>query len=1083
MDTGSPLSSSSYSTFVTSDTNAQTRTSRPTGYRTRNTESLPTASVSASQTDTGSSPVKSKGGSQRFDIDWTERIGNTVPKFVGAQNLPNGQTAGTYGEDQATNDQAATEDKQNEASITGQGTDESKPVPVETDSQPTGKGIHNYVSDAAGEESGKENSDMPNEISNEAVSAEQSRVITNSVPSLPVVGDSSHEVYSSIPSTSINAEVAAGNMNGKADSKKDNKEESNFSRNYAQTVPAAAQRRGEAAKPSNATKNETTTASKIFDEGSNKNKSDGETIASPVLQTGQQGYDTTEQSVKDEEIKLSGSINGQQQETQAAGESYKEVREAAMSNAESNGSSLVSNGSISGNAAVPLSTMPIDTAMSQTIAARTGATQLPMMATAVPTSKVIAEMKTTDSGNTSNAEDVDSMTGSVILTEKVSYSDLQNDTDRKEDGKAALDLTLKGPSIYYAMNGMDLKNEQTLPVQESTVSAEENEMPSSNDALPLAAAPSSPGQISPGQIVPSQSPPGQSSQGQSSPSQSSPSQSSPGESSPGQSPHALSSQPAQTSEKSYISLYKNSESTSPVEESSIYEQGANVQNENTVQETAYMTRGGFDGADGYGSKSWRQSSPSLRVEIPVERAMQIETHDEENDDKNMTPESEDAAVGKAEQEQSSEEAKVRVIRTIPVTTLPPLTSPIDEQANETITAKPTAKSGTEGTSRFTERLTPTKSVTGDMMALNDKLGIEQVESGDFLGAPPDVTAQHVYTPKIPEQSSTNSSVNNTLHEIFQEIVGGEFHGNETDGANAKFDDSEVVEGSDAAKEKEDSIQNKNKKDEETTNKFAENVKGGEDAGNDGVSTVKDDDVTNELNNQKPEIANDQFKQLDDKASETIDQATRLIDQGATSFDQQGNSLNHDSLSLDQSLKSLDQDSMSSESEPVVSNQDSQTKVDSVDQGEQRGNQEFRSSDQATVDTSQNRFIDQSAQSVNQDESLNGMNYKEIRDSETRNQSRAITRNQLSLTSQNEVSDAASRRDEIEAENYREPNTDDGGDEFMLPEARSNAMDRGLEELLLHPGRMMSETAAEDVADEKENYVEANSMVTHDDLEK
>ena len=308
----------------------------------------------------------------------------------------------------------------------------------------------------------------------------------------------------------------------------------------------------------------------------------------------------------------------------------------------------------------------------------------------------------------------------------------------------------------------------------------------------------------------------------------------------------------------------------------------------------------------------------------------------------------------------SENEQTRVVRTLPSTVVPPLTSQLKENQATTDVRQP--KTGTLPTTKAKKQDLNMEPLTGDMMTLNNKLGIEQVESGDYLDSPQETAQQHQFTPRIPQMvtSNNNSTSENKLHKLFNELVDLDVNNNQSTDAE-------------------------------------------------GNTTSKADSEVNQ-----PPRDDEAIKQESDS-----NEKQKEADQQDTS--KEGTTNN--SKSLDQTSESRNQETES----PL-----------------------------------------QIAKSIDEENLLNSS-------------SADVTEQPNNLTLEQDKTITGTQRDEIEGGDSREKNTDD--DEFQVIRTDEDNDDPGLVRLLLHPENLPPQTVAEDIADVDSDYVLANNVVIHDDIDR
>ena len=1014
------------------DANAQTRTNGPSSYVTKRTQEVPTASVTASQgngaaAEAAGTPQK---GSQRFDVDWFEKLANVVPNVENV--LPEASEAEEVQEAGNSQDVAA---------------------------QSEGK----YGTQAEG-------------ITSNAVLTDQ-----NYVPTTKQV-----VAGSGAPTANLHQELPSKNSY-----------ETAASENQYLYSSAAAQRRGEPVKPSNTSANATAKAP------AQPGQEDGGPADLRATAS-----DSLKQSLPTTGQQLNMSPQEQTMQASSGQQAYERQQETTLANESPGRNTLLP--SAAENSSIPFTAQPaiLTTTLATslpnlapTVAARIETTARPASSTAMPTSKVIAETKATDRQNASEFDAaINPVTGSVILTEKVSYADLKNDTDNDEQNveKKVSGLLPQGPSIFYSEY---MKNPGSYPDQRSSIGVEGNE---EKALYPQTKSADISNMFATTQPNENQNTEGQRSEIQGSESQGSEGQGSVGQRSDGQglAGRSASVQSSLNEQKAYTSSYASQPAFYTPTEAS----------DNGNEKGNEVANGGYGEEATYGL-----ANPSARVQIPsAETDGYTGTQNQNNIDADSVNVMDNSQADA--QEQDSGEAKVRVIRTLPATLMPPLTSPLlENQANEeremTGNAQPSTKAGTETTSQSIPSTRPTNPVTGDMMVLNNKLGIEQVESGDYLGTPAEVASQHVFTPRFPEQTNKTGAANGTLQKIFSNIVGDEFLGKDAvvssesdDGKQTGNNDQDVGE---SKEEKTDEKQEVESKNEENSTQEDKTETETQESKNVDVTSEKENEkpessdqkpessVQNaESSDQTPEFSEDPALQKDDKASELINQTMKLVDQNGNNADQTYQTPNHDSASADQSLKALDQSYLQGGQSFQSPNQESTTPDDEADQLTDQKSLPTVTSDQTDKSTNQEqqstKQSDQRDQSTNQ-ESVNQSATPTGQPTESSNQASdppAITPSKNSSISQNnglapqaDASENAARRGTIEAENVREPNIPDGGDEFEVPRANFDGVDHGLEDLLLHPDRLPPQTVAEDVPDEEKDVFEVNDMVVHDDLDR
>eukprot|EP00112_Aurelia_sp_Birch-Aquarium-sp1_P010957 Seg2316.2 transcript_id=Seg2316.2/GoldUCD/mRNA.D3Y31 product="hypothetical protein" protein_id=Seg2316.2/GoldUCD/D3Y31 len=688
------------------------------------------------------------------------------------------------------------------------------------------------------------------------------------------------------------------------------------------------------------------------------------------------------------------------------------------------------------------------------------------------------------------------VTGSVILTERVSYNDLIDDDDTlgvgDNNNQPSISYTAvpKGPSAYYGTDDLNKNNEAVAPAEKT--SASESLEPSGDlgQTRPFTNASSSSNAAN---------------------------TSSPETQPPTDKVSSSQSIPTEAKSRSYVdgsaANIQNSydegqesyqQAALPSQRSQVESQTSQVESRTSVQDqivghptsSVRVSTSSYDSFERQSDSEERSgvqaSSPTKRVEVPtqvIENSMNVQTSDYGNTEANKVGDIVNSYIGNAGQEQTAQEpsqypdlqsaarntlpngnefktqapviattttegsftvsnhdnadaniAKSRVPRTIPSTLLPPITSPLTDEAPAVAQAavnQPTVK-----TSGPTYYVNP---VTGDIMKLNNKkLGIEQVESGDYLGSPPEEAELHQFTPSIPEELPNNGTTNGTLHNLFKEIVGP--------------DSDEVVDAS----------QNDTKEGEELTNKVDNQV-------------IKDTDSEDDQDNQD-------------------DQDTFIADRtnsNSQSVNQNSESTHQDLLTIDQLVKPNDQELESPDhnKSPIVENIEPTTDkshLESSDQESQSASdydpqaitKDANQSDKAAVDNQIN-LADASTQSQSASEFDPQDIAKDVDQSNNAtvaNQIDQSDESKQSVTSSDTVT--GSQRDEIEGDDNRERNDDefttvrsdldDSGNEFDDP---------GLVDLLLHPDNLPPQTVAEDIDDTTSDFIEANPMVVHDDLDR
>ena len=795
----------------------------------------------------------------------------------------------------------------------------------------------------------------------------------------------------------------------------------------------SAQRRGEAAKPSNATTNATanveeqqeitkTQSSQLNDENSTEKTTSG--TSSKYLPTSAQQVSTSQINVTTNAQKFSTQQNEQGwafANDGSTGNMTQAVNESIQPTIAATTTASMSAGTLASTSAVTSGKVSMDSV------------------SASPTSKVIAEMKTTDRGNASNAGTSIPVTGSVILTEKVSYMDLKNDSDEEEqETRKATEVVPKGPSIFFTTNNEVLNGAETLAGQRSldgvgnqkdtARAVEENKGTSFSDAT-----------------LPNEGE-SQSSFGPASESQGSGVQRS--------EVNAQSSDVIQNQGVQSI----NGETPSIDRQMLGYSEA-----HNDVKTNEYNgERANVDYSQEVGNEN---VAPSLRLQIPSNKQTQTMVDSYQKDRMNSN-----SVKWEGNGEQGSGEAKTREIRTLPATLVPPLTSPlIEEKLNVepsyTANAHPTEK--IEAVARYvtTKSASTTSTATGDMMTLNNELGIEMVESGDHLGSPPEVAAQHIFTPRVPDTLATNESANSTLHKIFSDIVSDELLGNDTEVNATNADLKEKEYGNQDAEDSKEDTSDEKIEDLKLQNDNSANQKvdslGDKKIGKAELaitSETRDQQVgsTDKPGENKLETKNVNTITVIEQAENNTEPSTQSVGQELESKDQ--------SEPTDQSLQTLKQDSVSGEQSSPQPEKELSAATASDDESMNQG--------QILIDRPTNKPTDHSTKT--QDQSA-------ITDANEMPMSQEYTVNALKPAI--EASEKASQRDEVDAAEYREPNIDENDDEFELPKFSTEAINQHLEEMLLNPENLPPETVAEDIEDEGENLIEANDLVVHDDLDR
>ena len=819
----------------------------------------------------------------------------------------------------------------------------------------------------------------------------------------------------SIPTKSMYNELPSKSMFAQVPSKSTYVEEtSNMHGNEVSSSPA--QRRGEAVK--------------VAEEQQPKNNQshDEQAIAATATDLSKEQLPTPGQEVSTSQI-YTPSI-GQQSFIQQT------EQRATVGNETSNQSTAEeTNNSTQLTATTTASSLNTAT-VTPTTATTIGTTKLPSVSAGTPTSKVIAEMKTTDRSNTSsNVEIINPVTGSVILTERVSYADLNNETDEGEqDLKSQSDALPKGPSIFFTTNSRYLNGVDNLGAQRSAVGIERvNEnTPASLDKESIENSDEKSSSYRGGQSSDDRRYEGQGSG-------------------------------VQGSEADKATV-QSSDTQSIVGDPSGY-----IQEQKQSSSATETSDEGAERAIGDYSQevNFENPSPSLRVQIPnneaIPNVVNIEPQERPSMDSGVAKLLDTSNGEKTEgnEEQDNGNEKIRVIRTLPATQVPPLTSPLVDNKTDgghtiTTNAQPTKKVASEAQITTTKSVSNTPSVTGDMMVLNDKLGLEQVESGDYLGSPPEVAAQHIFTPRTPEQPTKNGSANYTLHKIFSEIVGDVLLGNDAEGKTTSDDAKQKEYGDQDAEDSKEDIA-----DDKTEESRIQND-GNKEKANQSVESGRDnqqgrtDLTTQDAGNQKVDDSSEQQSEFsekpssmeNDKTTDMVPQKVTVIEQGTEPASQ---SSSQSSESTDQSLKTLDQGSVSSEN---LSQQPGKESTPST--GPSDG-----STNTPTVQST--KPWDQSATTETNTISTS-LDYKK-------------------LTPLKDEEENASQRDEIDENEYKEPNIVDDDDEFELPRLNTESINESLEDLLLHPDSLPPDTVAEDITDEGESLIEAGDMVVHDDLDR
>lgn len=973
-DVSSPQPNSAYSPTQHKDENAQTRTNGPLSYETKRTQQVPTSvSISTSNETQSKGKDDSENGQQMFDVDWLDSILNATTRIDGANDfaVEKGQKVVDWPSKLVQGERDA-----GETAVQSQGTNEKVSAEDKSGTNIAEAGANREI----------------------APIIEQGNIPTTKIFAASTGLPSENIYQQQYPSKNMNTEAQTSNVYDQGTVKNFYQEEGTTQKLYAPTTSSIAQRRAEAVKPFNATQNET---SKVVEN------------PDQVITESQSATGSTAPSQPTTKI-----INNTQGQTMAMSTDRSSVDAQQTGNAREQEKiilpSVSTKGSLTTEALPTVATAAAGkrtATLAPTMPPNVGTTQLPVLATTMTTSKVIAETKTTEGQNLTGSDVINPVTGSVILTEKVSYVDLKNDTEDQGAEKEQSDLLPKGPSIFYTADGEFVQTMDSYNDQRNAVSVEQNDENAAGDQSRFI---------------------GQSSEVQ------------------GQGLEARNLLGQNAEDRSLIGQSYGESAT---------QQAYGEPSEKNVNAKEY----GAADDNKEREETTDQANVLSRVQIPADEGTRVGIdHNsvglkQQNPEPNNAEETGNSAMQKLEQRQDENEAKVRVIRTIPATMVPPLTSSYGEPLNGrdiSTNAQPTYKAGTQTTGKANA-----SPVTGDMMALNNKLGIEQVESGDYLGAPEHIAAQHAFTPQIPQQISTNGSANKTLQRIFNKIVGSD------EVKDAEEEDAEMngADLNDAETDVSDSVQQNGKgdkpQDEMKSLKIEE--KNNDDTGNEEVEAELQSQQP-EVTDQKSEFSEDQSVPQGKVTSEWTNQNETQVEQNSNALEQSEAPLNYDALSTEQSLKTFDQESQES-----ATNQSS--------------NQESKSTEQLASDqsvyTPTNAMIDHPTESANQETitatssnvSLNSTAYS--------------NENQNKLIPQRESLEKATQRDEIDNENYREPNTGDGDGEFVIPGASKYEINHGLEELLLHPDRIPSETVAEEEAGDENDYIEANKMVVHDDLER
>ena len=1021
------MPSQAYTASIKTDSKAQTRTNERSGRGEQTSQRLPTSAATANQgKDTDSTAVdETISAGQQRDAVWLGNQMNTSPsrKYTGNDvttlSFESGQRAVNSQSQMISNDRRqeydtngpvsinrfSTEGQENETASQVDGAAQVEPA-TETSQDERAKdtlshGIQGFVTGNGmptesertdwNESPGMKYNETPNGPStSRSTLTEQTYPPTTKLSSTGA-NTRTNNMYQELPSKSMYAEVSSGDRQGTSK----NIETAGSS--------SSAQRRGEEARPSNITVNETAKVGEQQQPGNDMNsQSTGDQnvtaitsdLSSKALPTSRQQASNTQKYVPTSKQELSTVQN--QQATLSNNYESQQPSQATGDNVQL------------------MTTMAALVVNSTTTETTPGSTKMPSLSTGNPTSKVIAEMKTTDRGNASDVETINPVTGSVILTERVSYKDLNNETDEAEEYlKKKADALPQGPSILFAPEYNYYFNGLGSPGQQRSAVGNERPIESPPAALETEINASPGGELS---RFESQGSRGQSSE----------------------------------VEKSTVD---RSEAQSTLMDSSVEDQGSQQTssvteaNDNANEGTAQSTNGGYPQ-----QVSFEHTSPSVKAQIPnnAETQSMADTAQAERrtSDGNSAQWMNTGNVEQAERddEQNDEDSRVRMIRTLPATLVPPLTSPlIDDKGNEGETAttgtQPTKKAGKDTTEPTSKSETTSQPVTGDIMALNDKLGIEQVESGDYLDAPPEVAAQHVYTPRTPDPSAKGDAGNYTIHKIFNEIVGNDVFGH-NEGESVTSDDAKKeeygnqdVEDSkeDKTDDKADDLKIQNDEDKEKGDQSIDSTIDNHDG--------KTDAVTSETENENARSSS-QYKESTNQLTESSNQNTESSNQKVTVIEQGGNDTESSSESTDQSLKNLDKGSISVKETSLQSEKESS--------------------------------LSSGARDESADKEVKEGNYTVI--------SQDSKSNALKLDK--DTLENPSQRDEIlDNEQYKEPNAVDGDDEFELPILSTDLVNESLEDLLLHPDSLPPETVADEVRDEGENLIEANDMVVHDDLDR
>ena len=667
------------------------------------------------------------------------------------------------------------------------------------------------------------------------------------------------------------------------------------------------------------------------------------------------------------------------------------------------------------------------------------------------------------------------VTGSVILTERVSYNDLTDDDNTLEVGdnnnQPSISYTAvpEGPSAYYGTDDINKNNQATAPAENPSSDLGQIQPITNTSSSSDAANTSSPEPQPPTDKVSNTQSITTDAKGQS-----------------------YVDESAANIQNSYPGGQESYQQAAvPSQRSQVESQRSQVESQTSIQDqivghptsSVRVSTSSYDSFQGQSDSEKRSgfqaTSPTKRVEVPtqvIENSMNIQTNEYGNTEASEVGDIVNSYMGSAGQEEIAQEppqhsdtqpgvrnslpngnevktqapviatttaegsfavsnrdnadaniVKSRVPRTIPSTLVPPITSPLTDE--DPVVTKAGASQPTVKTNGPTYYVNP---VTGDIMKLNNKnLGIEQVESGDYLGSPPEEAALHQFTPSIPDELPKNGTSNGTLHNLFKEIVG--------------VDSDEFV-----------------------------------DASQNGTVTKENKEVANNGDNQVITDVNDQDDQ-GDQDTLTADKT----ESNSQSLNQNSESTHQDLLKIDQLVKPNDQqlESPNHNESPVV---------DNIEPTSDKSNSE--SSDQESQSASDHdpQVI---AQDVNQDDvstksqSASEFDPNDIAKSVDQSDNATVA-NQIDQSDESKqsvaLSDAmtGSQRDEIEGDEHRERNDDefttvrsdldDSGNEFDDP---------GLVNLLLHPDNLPPQTVAEDIDDTATDFIEANSMVVHDDLDR